>query len=368
MQQALSDMRKPIIRYLHRMDAKKIVSDGAPNARYSSWDVLKTIVLAAMWGTFVESTVQKLKNIWMVIVPSGDVVFTRLKNTLKMTGFENMLILSRDINRQAKRRGWFRRRLTVAIDYWDREYYGKNRDVNCSAGKRKNGTTFFHRIATLCIVEDGLRFEIAMMPVKLFARKEIIVKSLLTEALKFIKIKAVLLDRGFNSVPVIRAIEEMNLKYIMPMQKNKRIMRLIKESLGLWFKVIPRYQFRLRTNLYVRLLLVDSELIDGKTQGTFLAYITNIMVESNKGSILTIVKKYEDRWGIETGYRVKKWEFLAKTCSESQEVRFFLIMLSIILFNIWTLLRTVSRKLYDTELTAYMFKEVFVKETLLPAT
>ena len=368
MQQATSSIKKRIIRHLHRMDAKKLVSDSAPNATYSSWNILQTIILAAMWGTFIESTTQRLKHAWNVLACSGDNVFTRLKNTLKKTGLDNAVGFNRDIIRQAKRRGLFRKKVVVAIDYWDREYYGKRRDANCSGGEHKNGTSWFYRVATLCVVENGLRFEVAMVPVRLFARSETVVEALLKEAIAHIKIKAVLLDRGFNSAAVIRAIESLNLKYIMPMQKNDRILRIIDETRGLWLNVVQRYQFTLRTELYVRLLIVNSELLDGKALGSYYAYITNLTVECNKSSVLTVAELYESRWGIETGYRVKKWEFRAKTCSESAEVRFFLILLSIILFNIWTLLRTLAQEFHDIELTAYMFKENFIVEIVSPET
>lgn len=366
MQQAISDISKRVIRYLHRMDANKLVSEGAPNSTYPSWNIVQVLVLASMWGTFVESTAQRLKNVWQVMASSGDNIFTRLKSTLKKTGQDNIMELNRNIIRQAKRRGWFRKKVVVAIDYWSREYYGKNRDANCTGGEHKNGTSWFYKVGTLCVVENGLRLEIAMVPVKLFTPQDIVVESLLREALKYIRIKVVLLDRGFNSVAVICVIESLKLRYIMPMQKNDRVNRIIKGTQGLWLDVIQKYQFSMKADRYVRLLIVNSELLGGKAPGTYYAYITNLPVENNKSSVLTIAELYESRWGIETGYRVKKWEFRAKTCSESPEVRFFIINLSIVLFNVWTLLRTLVRELYGIGLTAYMFKEHFIVETVSP--
>ena len=46
---------------------------------------------------------------------------------------------------------------------------------------------------------------------------------------------------------------------------------------------------------------------------------------------------YRKRWGIETGYRVKK-DFRAKTCSVNPSIRFVFLFLSIILYNTWALL------------------------------
>ena len=50
-----------------------------------------------------------------------------------------------------------------------------------------------------------------------------------------------------------------------------------------------------------------------------------------------IAEKYKKRWGIETSYRVKN-ELRLKTCSRKYVVRFFMFVLSVLLYNAWVLL------------------------------
>ncbi len=46
---------------------------------------------------------------------------------------------------------------------------------------------------------------------------------------------------------------------------------------------------------------------------------------------------YSKRWGIETGYRVKKKEGLVRTTSRNYKIRYFYFMFSVLLYNIWIL-------------------------------
>jgi len=56
------------------------------------------------------------------------------------------------------------------------------------------------------------------------------VKELLEHAMKYVHIKYVLLDRGFFSVEVMKALGSLELKYIMPVPKNDRIKEIIKDN------------------------------------------------------------------------------------------------------------------------------------------
>ncbi len=71
-----------------------------------------------------------------------------------------------------------------------------------------------------------------------------------------------------------------------------------------------------------------------------------------------VAKTYPERWGIETGYRVKK-EFRAKTCSRSFVVRLFFILISVILYNFWVSLNVESHILGEKTLTVRKVRITF---------
>jgi len=360
MQQATRSIQKRVDRSLGRFVKSGVMREASPNARYKTVEILRVLFYTAMLQTFVESAVMQLRRIWGCVVPDSDTVFRRLRQSGE-DSLRGLLAFNRELVRKARSEGWLRTTVVVAIDMWDREYYGKNRDMSCSAGKEKNGTMWFHRVATLAIVERGKRLEVAMVPVSLFARKERIVRALLAEAMRFARVRVVLLDRGFNSASVIRTIESLGLRYVMPMTRNKRVNREIAKAFGLWFLVVQKYQFRLNANVRTTLVILHTELYGKKTKDPYLAYITNLRVPDTKESVLTIAHLYEARWGIETGYRVKKWEFRAKTCSESTVVRFFFIFLAIILYNIWTLLRFTESSYFKNGIPARIFSEAYIQ-------
>jgi IS4 transposase len=300
-----------------------------------------------------------------VATPNGDTVIRRLKNQ-KTTALNELNRFNEELVVEGKRRGWFRRPVNVAIDEWGREYYGKNRDINCTGGKHKNGTNFFHTVMTISVVESGKRLELAMVPMSLFRSKEKAVEQLIDAALRHVRIRKVLLDRGFNSIGVIRVLESKGVRYLMPMSRNERVKREIQQTVGLEFRVVHDYQFRLLTRQRVTLVIWCPETTDVATTKSYVAYITNLPICPDRISIMALAEHYRARWGIETGYRVKKWEFRAKTCSESTMVRFFLIHLAIILFNVWTLLRHDRSEFGKNGLPAYLLADEFVLAITTP--
>jgi putative transposase len=69
------------------------------------------------------------------------------------------------------------------------------------------------------------------------------------------------------------------------------------------------------------------------------AFATNIDFNENDiGLSNRIFMKYSKRWGIETGYRVKKHSFRSKTTSKNYHIRLFYFLFSVLLYNLWILI------------------------------
>ena len=59
-------------------------------------------------------------------------------------------------------------------------------------------------------------------------------------------------------------------------------------------------------------------------------------------------KWYGERWGIETGFRIKANDLRAKTTSRNYKLRLFYFLFSTMLYNLWVLTNIiVSISLYD---------------------
>ncbi len=84
---------------------------------------------------------------------------------------------------------------------------------------------------TVCVTAQKDKYTLAAVFVTQLTSKPKMLKELLTKALKYIDghIGCVYVDREFFNVPYISVLEELNLKYLIPAKKNKKIKKLIKE-------------------------------------------------------------------------------------------------------------------------------------------
>ncbi|MEZ5942855.1 MAG: hypothetical protein R3C18_15795 [Planctomycetaceae bacterium] len=104
----------------------------------------------------------------------------------------------------------------IAIDLHHQPYYGKLVE-GVHKAKSQQGTKRFWSIATAAIVTRGERFTLAVAPV--YSNKMVDVLQVLWSHLRKLNIKAgcLLLDRGFYGGPVIRWLQERELRFEMPL-------------------------------------------------------------------------------------------------------------------------------------------------------
>ena len=78
-------------------------------------------------------------------------------------------------------------------------------------------------------------------------------------------------------------------------------------------------------------------LVQGKKG--LMKIATNIPINRYDVDLIeNLPKMYGKRWGIETGYRVKKREGLVKTTSNNYSIRLFYFLFSVALYNLWILI------------------------------
>jgi len=256
----------------------------------------------------------------------------------------------------AKKQGWFQRPLLAAIDFHDDLYYGE-KIFGTMGCKSQRGTNKCFRIATLEICEAGRRFTLAVMPVFKGTKTSEVVKYLVREARKHVKIKYLLLDRWFFAIDVFRSLNHLKLKYIVCAKQSRKLLEAVKGK--------TRVQYTLEKPGDSHTVSLTAYRPDEKTMWM---YATNI--SSNPENIAYTYKK---RWGIETGYKSKN-RFNANTTSKNYSIRLFLMLLAIGLYNLWVLanlvadsttIQKVSHKTkYSTKVTIFQFKQQLIRELL----
>ncbi|MEM5793577.1 MAG: transposase, partial [Candidatus Aenigmatarchaeota archaeon] len=177
--------------------------------------------------------------------------------------------------------------------------------------------------------------------------KRRLVEDIVREIKGIVDIGLILLDRGFESIEVYRLLNRMRKRWITPVRKNAKIMKIMDECAknGIWGSV-----YRLQSNReYLDVKLVIYQTKDGDLVGFF----TNINAEPE-----FIANVYTQRWGIETGYRIKK-QFRTRTCSTNFTVRLFLFLVSTLIYNFWVSLNVENYILEEETLTVRDVKIMF---------
>lgn len=297
-----------------------------PTAKYSQKQHLKVLLSAAADNTSAESISDE--NPYL---PSADTVLGNL-------GQQEWKIIKKDFDnvigetiKLVDHQRWFRKKVVVAIDFHDDLYYGKADTEGIIGIKSERGTSCAFRIATIEIVEQGKRFTLAALPVVKGMEKEDIVEYLINEAKKYVKIKCVLMDRGFYDVQVAKIVDKLSVKFIIfsKVYKNlKKILNSIGERDITMSRVVG--------TKYTDFVEVNFLSHYNKSRKMRFSYITNICLTPKEAFNL-----YRKRWGIETGYRVKG-DFKANTTSKSYVVRITYLMISICIYNIWVLINLIA--------------------------
>jgi hypothetical protein len=153
---------------------------------------------------------------------------------------------------------------TLIIDNHEQETYSKKKrsSRNIRGGKHKNGTNFFFKYMTMqVLVKDKL----ITLAVRFYSREITqakLIDKLIKYAKKYVKIKVVLLDRGFRDVKILNDLEYRQTPVLMPMVKDKKGEKCFEELGKRNFKAI-KYWLRNQEGEYadVKLLGCIMEII-----------------------------------------------------------------------------------------------------------
>ena len=223
------------------------------------------------------------------------------------------------------------RRATVAIDINEAEYWGKEDEyVFYKRGKAKN--SHYLRYATISLVDTNVKCTIAVLPLKKGDDNLDVVKELLGQAQRLVKVNYVLLDRGFDDYRIMKLTEGMGMTYIIPFRRTQAIKKhmMDKEKCHLLYTLNRVHSYRYTTHLYLQ----RNRSVEGYT-----GVVSNKHV--NDGMIDWILEYYMKRWNIENSYKEIN-HYRVKTSSPKKQYRLLLYALAHLLVNTIQLLRTAN--------------------------
>lgn len=311
------------------------------NSVYTAIDIIKIVVYASFRSLSIEGASDELMNLCSTKICSADVIQTRLSQKSETELFKAFENVQEKIYIHLRKMRLLFCKMTVAIDFTDKLYYGNKNDYGVVRTKSQKGTSSCFRYITLNIVIGDAKITLAALPVKPFSNKAKLVDWVLTEAERKVKINLVLVDRGFFTKDVIRVLEMHHLKFLFPVPKNKLVKQMIKDA-HKSKNFVAKYEFKQRKKVvgsFTIFFLFNPDSKERTIWKRYHVFGTNLPVSNNTRKDLAEI--YRMRWGIETSYRVEKHDFLAKTTSKSYKFRLFLFLVAVILYNFWMITRMV---------------------------
>ena len=306
--------------------------------RYEDKHYLALVLLISLFCAFAEGggTVAN----WFGDLPKGDSLLDQLQKLKEEDVIEQFKKLFEWQFKDIFKFRIIRPKVILAIDTTDKPTYSKKKKENNNivGGKRKASTNYFFRFATIQIADRKNPLTLYAMHCSKDTTNEMVVETLITQARKLVRIKCVLLDRGFYDTKVFNKLEQLNVKFLMPSKSDDKTDKMFEQYLESDYEVKP-YYCQNKKKEYADFKLIMIRLTNREEIG----FVTNMnFIKLHRAEYY--ISLYKKRWNIETGYRLQNM-FLPKTCSINPAIRLFYFSYSVGLHNLWVMIKNKNKNL-----------------------
>jgi Transposase DDE domain len=242
-----------------------------------------------------------------------------------------------------------RRKQPVAIDLVNIPYYGecykdKSEIYN---GPLKAGTHQSHAYATAYVIHKGCRWTLALSSVAHDRPWEDIVRELLRQVAKTgVRVRYVLLDRGFYSVKVIRYLQAARYPFIMPVIARGRRQSAEQAASGTqaffcwkrsgWSRYTLTSKEKTKATVTIAVAKVDASKkrrpgSKRRRKGKFLVYA---LWGLQPPTTTWVRETYKKRFAIETTYRQMN-QVRIRTSTRKPVLRLLYVGIALVMRNVW---------------------------------
>ena len=280
---------------------------------YEAKDFAALLAIASAYRGYVETINDKN-------LPNSDTLHNRIKqDTEVLSLLEKFLNITKKYLPKLKGK----KAITIIDITYDPFFGDDTANAWVHGYKPAKGCIGCYKFLAVHIIADNKRYFVYAIPLDIVAEQA----ELIEEALDYIedyglKIKKVLLDRGFADSKILRLMNKRNLKYLCLYPKHRNIKEIIKEMKR---NYINR-KFKVRG--------VETRLVIGKEEKITWVFVTNMEF----ADFVKYKKLYRKRWNIETGFRMQD-EAQIKTKSKCIEIRFFYFLVALLMYNCWKVLK-----------------------------
>jgi putative transposase len=298
------------------------------------WAAARTTSLAAACaGLTAAPSDQAVRNALFALLP----VFAELQRRLNRALAEGLPPVLR------------RHPQDVAFDLTLLPYYGQPQDdaTEIYRGAAKAGTKDFHAYATAYVIFEGCRYTVGLRAVHHSDPWEDVVRDLLRQVRQQgVKVRLLLLDRGFYSVAVIRYLQAARCPFLMPAIRRGRKPDHPQGPSGTW-----AFTTRRRSG-WASYTLEDKEERHATVTLAICCYRLPARTRSGRErrqrdqvwlyalwgwqprSLVQVRETYRKRFGIESSYR-QLHEGRIRTSSRSPLLRLLFVGLALVLRNVY---------------------------------
>lgn len=296
-------------------------------------NINSTLIEAALNSAFVNESCKATEEI-----SKSQIIYRKLEeNNIKKIkeGFRENTIRFLKILKIYSRN----RRFILSFDTTEEPYYGKfNKGENNlylhDLTYKEKGAKYCYKYLTVAITcNNGIRYILDGIILKRGDYVEDYVYEMVNAVKEYIKIEAVLFDRGFNNWGIILKMQELKVDYMIFWKKSGNWYKepLNKLKKGEFCEITKRYKYkRDKSGYWVTSKFVLVKQLEYENVINDWIFATNL----NKKSAEKYVMRYKKRWGIETIFRVTD-DIRIYTTSTNPLVRYFLFMFTCFVYNIW---------------------------------
>ncbi len=145
------------------------------------------------------------------------------------------------------------------------------------------------RFATLSVVADGFRLTLALTPVRKKEKLEAIVERLVREIPRDLRVRAVLMDKGFYQSMVLKILDEHGLSYVVPVKQYKEMNLCyhVAELTDVW-----RFPYTInkgKPDCYTVNVYLEEQGVD-----SYIGFASSLDMAGR--DFFTLIKAYRYRW------------------------------------------------------------------------
>jgi Transposase DDE domain len=211
-------------------------------------------------------------------------------------------------------------------------------------GKPKSGTTHFHAYATVIVLHKGHRYTLGLTRVERGeAMKAVVQRLVRLVRRRGVRIKFLLLDKGFFSVGVLGYLKRAGYGFIVPAvlrgrkpkppKKPAGLRALLKKEDGYYRHTLTSNAGRKRRSVDLTICVATKQYTHRKTgrrrKKKLLYALWQVRLTPDD-----IRETYRKRFGIETSYRQMN-EARIRTSTRSPRERLLFVGIALVLRNVW---------------------------------